>query len=533
MSPLTRGVYKDFVSSLRARETSGHTLPALCAFVDERLRELPAPLHWRVHLELADLSKREQRFAQARRLYGAATRLQPSAPQPWLEHAKMEEERGHFERCQRILRQGLRHCAHNEALLLKAIKLHERRGDLPAARRLLARLAPVAVERAWRALLEGALLEARTANVRTARRVFKFLLHHAAWCGPVWHEACRFEQRNECDGRALRLAERGLSQLPRYGPLWFVALRLLECVLPPAELLARARALVARGASTISKDLVWKLWLEYARIEDRRGSLRGAREAFAAAVLACPPNLRWKVWLGGARTELAHARADVAAALLERAMAEAPQKVRGSVRLERARLAEVTGRLPAARAELRAARRECPHEWKVFLEAVLLEVRARRPRRALRAARRALRAHAGTGRLWAVLIQLRPSLPPPREGEGGDEADDDDDERRGVGGGVGGHGDGGGGADDEAAAVGSQRLLRVFREALQQVSGAARRDATRRAPTARASRACSERARAPRKSSPRFARRLGFAPPTWRRASRRVARALAAGAQVW
>mgnify|MGYP003685456407 CR=1 FL=1 len=448
MSPLTRGMYKEFVAALRSREVSGEGLPSLCEYVHTCLAQLPQPTHWRVHLELADLSKREQRFTQARALYLSAAKLQPSAPQPWLEHAKMEEERGHFRTCQRILAHGLRHCAHSEALLLKAIKHHERMGDLLAARRLLARLAPVAVDRAWRALLEGALLEARTANVATARRVFKFLLHHAPWCGPVWYEVCRFEQRCERDARALFLAEQGLAQLPRYGPLWFAALRLLECVLPPHALLPRASALVTRGAGTISKDLVWKLWFEYARLEERAGSLAGARAAYVRAVLACPPNLRWKVWLGGARTELAHARADTAVLLLERAMIEAPAKVRGAVRLERARLAEAVGDIAGARAELRAARRECPHEWKVFLEAVLLHVRARQPRRALRAARHALCVHSGTGRLWAALIQLRPTL---RHA-----APDAAEARTG----------GAPPADDEPAGA---RLLRVFREALQEV----------------------------------------------------------------
>jgi len=117
------------------------------------------------------------------------------------------------------------------------------------------------------------LLEARAARTDTARRIFKYLLQQAPWYGPVWHEACRFEHRcNPTHGlglglalgtltltlslsltrtltlsltrtltltltpprcnhlhEALHVAEQGLLQLPRYGPLWFCALRLQEC----------------------------------------------------------------------------------------------------------------------------------------------------------------------------------------------------------------------------------------------------------------------------------------------------------------
>ena len=49
----------------------------------------------------------------------------------------MEEERGHFSRCQQILNAGLHHCPLHEALMLKAIKHHERMGSLGGARSLL------------------------------------------------------------------------------------------------------------------------------------------------------------------------------------------------------------------------------------------------------------------------------------------------------------------------------------------------------------------------------------------------------------
>ena len=45
-------------------------------------------------------------------------------------------------------------------------------------------------------------------------------------------------------------------------------------------------------------------------------------------------------------------------------------------------------------------------EWKIFLESILLESRSGRYRCAVRLADEALLLHAGTGRLWAILVQL-------------------------------------------------------------------------------------------------------------------------------
>ena len=146
------------------------------------------------------------------------------------------------------------------------------------------------------------------------------------------------------------------------------------------------------------------------------------------------------MWLGGARTELCHQQIETSQALLEpspepspsplplaltlalalaltlplplpqalleRAYEESPPKTRAIVMLEQSRLHELRGNVEQARRLLRSARRTNTQEWKVFLESVLLELRNQSIGRALREARKALDVHRGTGRLWAVLIQL-------------------------------------------------------------------------------------------------------------------------------
>ena len=141
--------------------------------------------------------------------------------------------------------------------------------------------------------------------------------------------------------------------------------------------------------------------------------LARARRSYARACLRCPVNLRWKVWLAGARTELGAGNAQTARALLNRALTEVPDKSRAQVLLECARLEEYTGCADRARAVLRRGIREEGQEWKMFLELVMLEVRGGRLRpQAVARAEEALALHTGTGRLWAVLVQLKHSYGP-------------------------------------------------------------------------------------------------------------------------
>ena len=101
--------------------------------------------------------------------------LQPLAAQGWLEHAKTEEEVGDFRTSMALLLRGLSFClpTSNETLVIRALRCAERLGDVTAARNLLYGLHSEAVPRVWRAVLEGANMEARLGQLGTARKVLK------------------------------------------------------------------------------------------------------------------------------------------------------------------------------------------------------------------------------------------------------------------------------------------------------------------------------------------------------------------------
>ena len=363
--------------------------------------------------------------------------LQPLESQGWLEWAKMEDECGHVQASLRILRRGLTHLRFNESLLTKAIKQEERLHNIREARELLSVLRPEPIDKVWRAVFEGTLLEARAGETVVARKLFKYLMCHVKWYGPIYYEAFRMEEKCGNYRAALDIVQKGLNEISRYGPLWLGLIRLMErqdiadesgswlIGIPPV--LKNVREYCQQAVKNISLELVWKVHFEEAQIEERAAEssafglhlrsrmslcsarhilLDRARSCYVLSFLSCPVNLRWKVWLAGARMELSAGRLEEVRRLLGWAYAEVPEKSRAHVYLECARVQEYVGDLVGARRILTRAREEIKGEWKIYLETILLEARNGNLQEAISMAEKGLLQHPGTGRLWAVLLQL-------------------------------------------------------------------------------------------------------------------------------
>ena len=439
-SPQSKLAYKDFYRHFRTLERDSVDMAR--KYAEESLQWMPERAQWRVLLEMADLAKRSNEFEKARELYAQVCDSQPLASQGWLEWSKMEEECGHVKYSLKILRKGLSRCQFNEGLLTKAIKQQEKLHNMEEARGMLSILKHESIERVWKAVLEGALLEARAGRIIVARKFLQYLIQHVPWYGPIYHEAFKLEERDERDDAALTVVKKGLRELPRYGPLWFGLLRVVERRDAKGEMrkwllggfpqLSHMREEAALAVHCISRELVWKVHFERAQAEERAADAaawgmycatpkgtshrglsttrdvlyRHARLSLVKSLLSCPANLQWKIWLAGARLELSAGSLARARGLLCRAFATVPAKSRSHVYLECSRVEEYANNLDAARRILSRARNEVRGEWKVFLESVLLEARAGNFRGAVRAADEALVLHAGTGRLWAILVQI-------------------------------------------------------------------------------------------------------------------------------
>ena len=253
--------------------------------------------------------------------------------------------------------------------------------------------------------------------------VLKYLMHYVPWYGPLYLAYTKLERDYGSLAEAYMIVERGLKELPRYGPLYFQAFRLLEKEDLSQKLfhLPLTMEMVSR-ADNISRELLWKVHLEAAQIQERAAFLavednpalnlsavlQTSRRSYAKAIMLCPPNLGWKVWLSSGRTEVSCGNIKEARELFLRAYDSVSEKGRSTVLLECARLEELCGDLTLARSILCKARHEFgKSDWKVWLSSVDLECRCCLRDRAIAFAQKALIIHSGTGRLWAALIQLR------------------------------------------------------------------------------------------------------------------------------
>ncbi|PRP81769.1 hypothetical protein PROFUN_08372 [Planoprotostelium fungivorum] len=364
-------------------------------------------------LERAEDAKRANDLDLAGSYYRKALRECPWMWQGWLDYAKMEEEFGKVNRCQEILLCGLTYCPYNEPLLMRAMKLEEKIGNLTKARSLLARLEDVSPEKGWRMMLEGAELEARNGETQVARRIYKYLMTNVPNYGNVFQEACLLEERCNHIDRAITLARRGIAGNPKYGPLHITLIRLLQKSSMDHHDLGIARDAILSAVRSVPKELRWKIHLEEAQLEERAGNLELARRAYVRSVNVCPNNLVYKVWLSGAKTEmrLSPGRGGIsdnptAIKLLNRSLEDVPHRKKAQVLLDWARMEQVFQCMKSARDILTRAREENPNEWKLYLEAILLETRCHNIKEAIKLAHEALEIHVGTGRLWQVLVGL-------------------------------------------------------------------------------------------------------------------------------
>ena len=71
---------------------------------------------------------------EAREWFAVVTNLEPTSAQGWLERAKLEEECGEMDLCEKIVRMGLIHCPHTDSLLIKCIKHYEKMGKVDSSR---------------------------------------------------------------------------------------------------------------------------------------------------------------------------------------------------------------------------------------------------------------------------------------------------------------------------------------------------------------------------------------------------------------
>ncbi|KAJ6248838.1 tpr-containing protein [Anaeramoeba flamelloides] len=406
-SPISKKKYQTFQQELKKISKNG--LKPVVEFVKNNLHLLPNKIHWKVFLDLADFSKREHKIHKARNFFRFALELQPYDSRIWLEFAKMEEEQGDFINMLKVLVSGIKYCSSNETLVVKALQQLESFGLYTEARELIENLNIQSqnLDKTWKICCEVALFEARIGNIEKAREIFENLFQKVPWATPAFNFASLMELRFGFFENAQKIALMGLEQNPRYGPLWFLLLKIQQILyekglVEPKE----ARELAKRANDNLTQELKWKVNLELAKFEYLSNNLKQCRICLTNAALSTPKNLRWKIWLAGARIELKEKNILTAKSLLNKALEEVNYKSRSMVLIEMAKIEEFNQNYGNARYILQKAKKGSPKEWKVCLESILLEIRAGCPKKATRITKESIELHPGTGRIWAIYIHL-------------------------------------------------------------------------------------------------------------------------------
>ena len=462
LNSISRQILKDFYLLFKKKEKEeGPKVAKLLGLKYVGNKNLDVKARAKIYCLLADLEKRDGKFEKAREYFGKVNELDPYAKEGWLEFSKMEEDCGNFDNCRSILQKGLSHDATNENILKSLIKLEEKTGNIDAARDIIAKLDDYPLSNTWKIILESALMEARAGENSEARQIFEMLMEKVPWSSAVYFEAARFEEKHHCDEKAINIVSRGLGQNSRFGPLWFSAFRLHEKIEVKRALnvfderklkgrknvrlsigLTHTQSVFDKASFDVAKELQWKVSFEKAKMFERaaltfighlaqyynvssndtadvlskfdsvdknyaESLIEKCRDAYKLSLQQCQKTLHWKVWLAAARMEVWSRNIDAAREFLTLALGEAPLKSKTQVYLETARLEEFEGNVEEARDFLIVGQERSRKEWKIYLESVLLEMRYNKREAAIKQAENALNSHPGTGRLWAILIQLK------------------------------------------------------------------------------------------------------------------------------
>mmetsp|Transcript_26031 Transcript_26031/g.49856 ORF Transcript_26031/g.49856 Transcript_26031/m.49856 type:complete len:720 (-) Transcript_26031:47-2206(-) len=403
--PRQRQEFQNFSEAVATAEREGGYPAALRAF-EARVDSLSSSVVWRAHLELAECAKRSANVLQVKHHLAQALQAHSGPVQVWLEACRTLDELGELEECRTLLEQGLEHhSVSNEQLCLKLVRVYERLGDHGALRSLVSSLRTEPPEKTCKVLLEAVHSEVRAGNGEAVRPLLRCLMLRLPHQGPIYCEASRVDAILGHWKSALSIAEQGVKTCLKYGPLWFLLLRLVEKAYG-----ARAvKEYAGFALKNICHELHWKVHFEVAAAFGRAGNLPESHESIGNAALSCPKHLRWKVWLLAARSELWDGSVETCRKLLAQAQFDAPSRVQVAVCIERARAEEFLDDLDEAREALRKAYACEGHDWKVYLEHIFMEARQGCLKAAKEITHTALELHPATGRLWSALVALEHS----------------------------------------------------------------------------------------------------------------------------
>lgn len=247
------------------------------------------------HIDEAIVAKRECRFAEARAIFVQLVFLFPTNLQVWMEFARLEMECGEYTSARNVLAAATTQIPDNEGLLQKSLKVEERLGDVDALLNTLRELRNLDTQKSVKTMMDGVKSLVRTGYEKIAFDYYMAVTNNPRYfTGNFFLEFLEFQTFTGSYVETLEQIPAALRRFPKYGPLWFFCLDVLQhsCFVHwdgvrPSMDAQELETVLHEAQVTLSSDILWRV--HFIRIQFYLRALLLAREAFFLQVAEWSP----------------------------------------------------------------------------------------------------------------------------------------------------------------------------------------------------------------------------------------------------
>lgn len=241
-------------------------------------------IHQRI--DEAIVAKRDCRFAEARAIFVQLVFLFPTNLQVWMEFARLEMECGEYASARNVLAAATTQVPDNEGLLQKSLKVEERLGDVDALLNTLRELRNLDTQKSVKTMMDGVKSLVRMGYEKIAFDYYVTVTNNPRYfTGNFFLEFLQFQTYTENYQETLEQIPNTLRRFPKYGPLWFFCLDVIQhyCFVKwdgasPSMDTQQLEAVMREALVTLSSDILWRV--HFIRIQFYLRALLLAREAF-------------------------------------------------------------------------------------------------------------------------------------------------------------------------------------------------------------------------------------------------------------
>ena len=195
-------------------------------------------------------------------------------------------ECGEYASARNVLAAATTQVPDNEGLLQKSLKVEERLGDVDALLNTLRELRNLDTQKSVKTMMDGVKSLVRMGYEKIAFDYYVTVTNNPRYfTGNFFLEFLQFQTYTENYQETLEQIPNTLRRFPKYGPLWFFCLDVIQhyCFVKwdgasPSMDTQQLEAVMREALVTLSSDILWRV--HFIRIQFYLRALLLAREAF-------------------------------------------------------------------------------------------------------------------------------------------------------------------------------------------------------------------------------------------------------------